>query len=223
MGLFSKKKDPSPKREPAKAAEPDMDDIIFNMKYSAKQLGKLSSKSTKQVEVEKRKCKEMIEKGNQDGARIFAENAIRNEKQALQYLKMQARLDAVASKLQGANQMQNVVSQMGMVTTNLESALQTMDVNQIASVMDKFEKQFEDLGMAEATMDNAVSDTMAGSTPVGEVDMLLQKVADQHQLNLGTAFGNTSVPTGVGAQPAASAAAPQQDDLQARFNKLAGK
>ena len=43
-----------------------------------------------------------IAKGNVDGARIHAENAIRQKNQALNYRRMSARVDAVAARVQTA-------------------------------------------------------------------------------------------------------------------------
>lgn len=40
--------------------------------------------------------KKAIQKGNQEVARVHAENAIRQKNQSLNYLKMSARVDAVA-------------------------------------------------------------------------------------------------------------------------------
>lgn len=40
--------------------------------------------------------------GNMEGARIHAENAIRQKNQGLNYLRMSARVDAVASRVQTA-------------------------------------------------------------------------------------------------------------------------
>lgn len=62
-------------------------ETIMNMKFTARQLTKMSQKSQKNSVMDKRKVKEAIEKGNSEGAKIYAENAIRNEKQALNYLK----------------------------------------------------------------------------------------------------------------------------------------
>jgi charged multivesicular body protein 1 len=42
------------------------------------------------------KTKKAIQKGNTEVARIHAENAIRQKSQALNYLRMSARVDAVA-------------------------------------------------------------------------------------------------------------------------------
>lgn len=52
--------------------------------------------------MEKQKCKKAIQKGNVEGARIHAENAIRQKNQSLNYLRMSARVDAVASRVQSA-------------------------------------------------------------------------------------------------------------------------
>ena len=43
------------------------------------------------------KCSaQAIEKGNAEGARIYAQNAIREKNSGLNYLRMSARIDAVA-------------------------------------------------------------------------------------------------------------------------------
>lgn len=52
--------------------------------------------------MEKQKCKKAIQKGNVEGGRIHAENAIRQKNQSLNYLRMSARVDAVASRVQSA-------------------------------------------------------------------------------------------------------------------------
>lgn len=52
--------------------------------------------------MEKEKAKKAIQKGNMEGARIHAENAIRQKNQALNYLRMSARVDAVSSRVQTA-------------------------------------------------------------------------------------------------------------------------
>jgi len=43
-----------------------------------------------------------IQKGNMEGAKIHAENSIRQKNQALNYRRMSARIDAVAARVQTA-------------------------------------------------------------------------------------------------------------------------
>lgn len=61
-----------------------------------------SKKSEKEEKNEKLKLKKAIQKGNMEGARIHAENSIRQKNQSLNYLRMAARVDAVASRVQSA-------------------------------------------------------------------------------------------------------------------------
>jgi charged multivesicular body protein 1 len=49
-----------------------------------------------------------IEKGNIEGARIYAQNAIREKNQALNYLRLASRIDAVSSRLEVAVRMKTV-------------------------------------------------------------------------------------------------------------------
>jgi division protein CdvB (Snf7/Vps24/ESCRT-III family) len=49
-----------------------------------------------------------IEKGNVEGARIYAQNAIREKNQALNLLRLSSRIDAVAARVQSAIQMKQV-------------------------------------------------------------------------------------------------------------------
>ena len=49
-----------------------------------------------------------IQKSNMEGAKIHAENAIRQKNQALNYRRMSARVDAVAARVQTAVTMKQV-------------------------------------------------------------------------------------------------------------------
>jgi charged multivesicular body protein 1 len=72
------------------------------LKFAVKELERNSKKCEKEEKIEKQKCKKAIQKGNVEGARIHAENAIRQKNQSLNYLRMSARVDAVASRVQSA-------------------------------------------------------------------------------------------------------------------------
>ena len=54
-----------------------------------------------------------IAKGNQEGARIHAENAIRQKNQALNYLRMSSRIDGTAARVQSAVTMGKVCLNFG--------------------------------------------------------------------------------------------------------------
>ena len=59
--------------------------------------------------------------GNVEGAKIYAENAIRKKNEGLNYLRMAARVDAVSNRVQSAMMMKDVRAGLG--GGNVESSL----------------------------------------------------------------------------------------------------
>lgn len=132
--------------------------------------------------------KKAIEKGNIDGAKIYAQNAIRKKTEALNYLRLASRLDAVVSRLETQAKMQGVARSMGGIVKALDRALATNNIEKVAETMDAFEKQFENLDVQSQVMEGAMSAQASLATPEEDVATLLQQVADEHglevQLNL---------------------------------------
>ncbi len=83
-----------------------LENQLFQLKFTAKQLGRLSKKCEKDEKAEKTKIKKAMEKNNYDGARIHAQNAIRNKSNAQNYLRLSSRVYAVSSRLESAMKMQ---------------------------------------------------------------------------------------------------------------------
>lgn len=81
---------------------------LFNLKFAVKDLERNSKKCEKERVKEEAKAKKAIQKGSMDVARIHAENAIRQKNQGVNYLRMSARVDAVASRVQSALTTRNV-------------------------------------------------------------------------------------------------------------------
>jgi len=68
------------------------------------------------------------------GARIHAQNAIRNKSNAQNYLRLASRVDAVSSRLESAIKMQQVTKSMGSVVKGMDKVLASMNVEQITKV-----------------------------------------------------------------------------------------
>lgn len=197
-------------------------DTIFDMKFTARSLNRLSTKATSSIASEKTKLRKALEKGNTDGARIHAENAIRHKSQALTYLRLASRVEAVASKLEGAAQMASVTASMTEVTAGLGAALDTMDVHSIAGVMDTFERQMEDLDVQAGFVGETMADATAGGVAAGaDVDALMAQVAEEHNLKVADRLTEGIVPVGGGAVSTAAADEEKRaESLEARFAAL---
>ena len=83
-------------------------------------------------------------------------------------------------------------------------------------IMDKFEKQFEDLDVQVATMETSMGQTVTQMTPQEQVDSFMQQVADENGLELQLAMPGT---TG-GASISLSADKEKNDALEERLAKL---
>lgn len=145
-------------------------------------------------------------------------------KKALNCLRLGSRIDAVSSRLETAVRMNTVTKSMKGVVKGMDKGLASMDVDKISAIMDKFEKQFEDLDVKAAYMDTAMNATTASATPVDQVDELVKMVADENNLELGEEFGNL-LPVGKLKEPTAKVQeeeAPVADDLEARLANLRG-
>lgn len=193
-----------------------MEKHLFNLKFAVKELERNAKRCEKEERVEKAKCKKAIQKGNTEGARIHAENAIRQKNQALNYLRMSARVDAVASRVQSALTTRRVTQSMAGVVKAMDAAMKSMNLEKISSLMDKFENQFEDLDVQSSYMENAMSQTTTTTVPQSDVENLMQQVADEAGLEL-----NMELPQGqVGSIGTSTQVSQEQDELTQRLARL---
>merc|ERR1719331_814430 len=155
---------------------------------TSKQLGRLSVKCEKDEKTEKNKIKKALEKDNHDGARIHAQNAIRQKNLAQNYLRMSSRIDAVSSRLESAIKMQQVTKSMGSVVKGMDKVLSSMNVEAISKVMDSFESSFEDMDVRSEYVEQTMNSSTTAAMPEEQVDSLMQMVADEHGLKMADVF-----------------------------------
>ncbi len=97
---------------------------------------------------------------------------------------MSARVDAVASRVQTAVTTKRVTSSMSGVVKAMDSAMKSMNLEKISGLMDKFEKEFEDLDVQTSVMEGAMSQTTATNVPTDAVEGLMKQAADEAGLEL---------------------------------------
>ena len=144
-----------------------------------------------------------LQQGNNDGARIYAANAIRKNHESLNLLRLASRVDAVASRVETAVTMRQVTGNMTSVVKGMDKAMDTMNLDRVCSsllqsrytflevysfqislVMDKFEAQFADLDVQTSYMEDTMASTTAVSTPQDEVEALMRQTAEEANIEL---------------------------------------
>ncbi|THG98859.1 hypothetical protein EW026_g3385 [Hermanssonia centrifuga] len=142
-----------------------LENTLFNLKFTAKSLARQAKKAQKDEGTEKSRLKkgpfltqsitlrwgsahhyaQALQQGNNDGARIYAANAIRKKNEALNLLRLSSKVDAVASRVETAVTMKQMTGNMASVVKGMDKAMDHMNLERISLVMDKFESQFSDL------------------------------------------------------------------------------
>jgi charged multivesicular body protein 1 len=161
-----------------------IEDTLFQLKFSAKQLEKMAQKAQKQQEIERVKVKKALDTKDADSAQIYAENAIRKKNEYLNYLRLASRVDAVSSKVKSAVAMQSVARNLGAVTKSLESAMASLDLEKVSKIMESFEKQFTDLDVKSGVLESTMSSATTLTTPQKDVEALIKQVADENGLEI---------------------------------------
>eukprot|EP00339_Tiarina_fusa_P019356 CAMPEP_0117043404 /NCGR_PEP_ID=MMETSP0472-20121206/30173_1 /TAXON_ID=693140 ORGANISM="Tiarina fusus, Strain LIS" /NCGR_SAMPLE_ID=MMETSP0472 /ASSEMBLY_ACC=CAM_ASM_000603 /LENGTH=202 /DNA_ID=CAMNT_0004754917 /DNA_START=149 /DNA_END=757 /DNA_ORIENTATION=- len=194
-----------------------LEDEMINLRIVSKQMARAAKKSEKNEKAAREKTKKAIQQDNHEGARIYAQDAIREKNQALNHLRMASRIDACASRIETAVRMGQVTDGMKGVVKGMDKGIASMDVDKISKLMDKFEQQFEDLDVKTQYMEGTMNATTATSTPAEQVDTLISQVADANNLELGEAFSQAGP---VGNKTPAAKEPAVADDLEARLANL---
>lgn len=191
-------------------------DQIFQLKFTSKTLVRQAKKCEKEGKDQKLKIKKAIEKGNMEGAKVFAENAIRKRSEQLNYLRLSNRLDAVVARLDTQARMNSITTSMGSIVRVLDSALASSNLQKISETMDTFERQFVNMEVQSQFVENAMHSSTALSTPEDDVNMLMQQVADEHGLEVRIGLPDAATH----AVPAKESEASKEDDLTRRLAEL---
>lgn len=191
-------------------------DQIFQLKFTSKTLVRQAKKCEKEEKDQKLKIKKAIEKGNMEGAKVFAENAIRKRSEQLNYLRLSNRLDAVVARLDTQARMNSITTSMGSIVRVLDSALASSNLQKISETMDTFERQFVNMEVQSQFVENAMHSSTALSTPEDDVNMLMQQVADEHGLEVRIGLPDAATH----AVPAKESEASKEDDLTRRLAEL---
>lgn len=198
-----------------------MEDTLFQLKFTAKQLERFAKKAEKEQKLQQAKVKKALQQKNIEGAQIYAENAIRKKNESLNYLRFAARVDAVQSKVQTGLAMKNVVKDIGSVCKSLDKAMASMNLEKVEQVMEKFEKQFEDLDVRTSTLENSMGAATTLSTPQDQVESLIQQVAEENGLEVMDQLKELNAPAAsVRSGASAVASTSKEDDLSRRLQAL---
>ena len=176
-----------------------LENTLFQLKFTSKQLLKQAQKSLKEAKVNEKKLTKLLSQAdNSDNAeivKIYASNVVRKKNEHLQLLKLQSKIDGIISRLNTSLIMKNLNSNFYKITKNLDVALRTMNLEQITMIMEKFETQFEEIDTNVESFNSLTnSNVMMKQQDNDEVDNLISKLRDENGLKLPDVNNTEEVP-----------------------------
>ena len=170
------------RREVTARADADADADARRVGRGGAATGRARGMNRPADELTRAQVKRAIEKGNIDGAKIHAQDAIRKKNEGLNMLRLASRLDGVVARLETQAKMNAVNADMSGIVKSLEKSLNANNLEQVSETMDTFERQFENLDVQTEFVEQAMGNTSALSTPPEDVATLMQQIADEHGL-----------------------------------------
>ena len=113
-----------------------------------------------------------------ENAKIFAENVIRNRKEAINLRRFGVKMGALAAKLESAHRTQQISSQIQNSVPMLQKAMKQMDSLGVAGSIGSFEQVFEDMDVKTGDMNAALDNIYSTSIDNSEVMELLTQMRD---------------------------------------------
>jgi len=155
--------------------------------------------------------------------RIQAKDLVRTRSQVKKMIQMRSQLQTVSMTIQNMKSTNTMANSLKNVTKAMGRMNKSMNLPQMQSIMQEFEKQMEVLGMKQEVMDDAM-DEMGESDDEEMTDEIVDQVFTELGLQQNENLLNEGgvVPSQADSQAAKNEPAAADADLQARLDNLRG-
>lgn len=113
---------------------------------------------------------------------MFAENVIRNRKEAINLRRFGIKMGALSAKLESAHRTNEISQTIQTSVPMLQRCMKQMDAMNAGASAASFEQVFEDMDVKTADMNGALDSMTGNSVDNGEVMELLNQMRDQQTM-----------------------------------------
>ncbi|KAI3956956.1 hypothetical protein MKX01_000990 [Papaver californicum] len=157
-----------------------MESKTEDLKSVSDSLRTLADEREKEIEPEKLKIKNAMEKGNAKQIRIHARNMVRMRQEVTNYRQICNRLDSMVDYFDKQPKDSSVLSFIPAIVESIDSSLTSGDTKNMLKTMDQIEKQFLDEEiMAKFTSSSATESTPIAMSEDEEISSLVENLANE--------------------------------------------
>jgi len=191
----------------ASTKEMDIDDTIIEMRMQAKMLERTAKKSEKEAAQQVKKAKDALKKGNEEGAKLYLQNASMKNKESLNLIKTAHRLEAVTTQIKANQNNMAMTAQLKSLTPLLQQQANLDSISNVNQTLTEFQSAMDKLMIAGNIMNDQMNVGMMDPSTDANVDKMLSDLklevnADINQgfMGLNQQFQYQNVNTGMNTQ-----------------------
>lgn len=194
--------------------QPDMNEVLINMRMKAKMFDRESAKALKEKDKYYKQAKDALQKGNEEGAHMFLELAQQKQNEYMQYLRLSHRLQALQGQLSSKTKNVDMINDLSKFTPILMEQNMNMPVEQMYMKLEGFSQAYDDLSIKGNILEDGMEKTLGEKGGYKNVDNMMNGLKAEVQMDMGIAPEQA---------PAQQQQAPQQDsnnDFYANLKNL---
>jgi len=151
----------------------DIDDTILEMRMQAKMLERTSKKSEKEAAQQVKKAKDALKKGNEEGAKLYLQNADMKHKESLNLIRTAHRLEAVTTQIKANENNIAMTTQLKNLTPLLQQQANMDSISNVNQTMSEFQSAMDKLMIAGNIMNEQMNVGMMDPSADMNVEKML--------------------------------------------------
>lgn len=151
----------------------DIDDTIIEMKMQAKMLERTAKKSEKESQQQVKKAKDALKKGNEEGAKLYLQNASMKNNESLNLIRTAHRLEAVTTQIKANQNNTAMTQQLKNLTPLLQQQANLDSISNVNQTLTEFQSAMDKLMIAGNIMNDQMNVGMMDPSTDANVDKML--------------------------------------------------
>jgi len=168
----------------------DIEDAMLEMRMTAKQFENGSRRAQRDQKKEIDKARAALKKGNEEGAKLFLQNAATKYKEAQNLQRMAHRMDAISMHLKANMNNTDLMKTLSGLTPKLKMQEQFMDPSALSNNLGQYQKAMDDLTIAGKIMDSAMNENMHDEASETGVEGMLSNLKQEIAMDINAGLAN---------------------------------
>ncbi|EGR34601.1 Snf7 family protein, putative [Ichthyophthirius multifiliis] len=165
-------------------------EIQIDLKMAQKQFERESKKAEKEQIQIMEKARQAVQKGNEEGAKLYLQNAMAKQKFSQNMLKMSHKIDAISAQIKMNQGNAQYIQQLNKITPYLQHHSSNLSLEQMYGQLNNFEQAMDELTIGQKVMDNIMNKNDIQSDVA--IDSMLQNMKLEYAQDINQNFQTNS-------------------------------